>query len=941
MKQSAKKLISLLGAASLVSTMAVMPVHADPMTIFEDNMESYTVGTTVYGSGKTLVSEKWATSPTFGGDSTQSKISSYSVQQDTEYANSYNSDDTVLDDKVLQLYSRKENTTNYQAALNLAADVSELGDCFEYSVDIRSYFYSSCSPVMGIRLGNPKDETCYYELALFNNTSDVKGAENAKVSPPRFTKVQYADLHTPAMTAEGSEPPTWKYTEYGETATSSGLYSSSDMAHHTDWFTLVIGRNKNTFNWSVYSQRTGETIWADSWTDDSPLFDGYGVLQVFEYQTGSTKGKTLINNVSAKKMGTRIYREESTKSISYSDDMQSYTPESTSVYGTGKKLIGDWYTSSVYGIEGTGSKYEIKQDQIYCNAWNGSDEYTDNIALSMRPKNLANSKQAALTLKNDTKANAIAYTYSVDLRNYFSGATAPIMGMRLSDPADETNYYELALISNTGVAASSAEARVSPPRFTKVKGANSDTPAIAEGGEEPESWIYTQYGENATDSGLYVGGGIPHHTDWFTLTMTKNSGTISWTVTNKATGEIFWSDSFFDANPLFTEPARLQVFAYGDEQRVYVDNVTYTTEEPGQIYFAAAWRKPTLTAPMLLMAQYDDDGLLISKEILETEEGATGSYSSLTPLEMRGSMAKLFLWDKGTQKPLYSTSTFRSLSINSCVVTFPTYTKKAATFTLDGDNADRNAEIIDLMHDYGINATVDVNNTVTDYGIYTHDDIEIANSATDIEMYLTEEYVDENGNTVTPPTYDECVSSIEAGESSIVKNGASSPKGLAWPYFAPEERDFYDNLVKYASDNGYQYALNGQVSNSLDAPEDWMNWSQTTWMTKALLDNALSTAKTMIDSASFDKFMIFSASDYNSDLSTSDALTAYRQIFEAVSDDSVWKATNLEICEYVKACNSLEIASSYVYNPSDITVYLLINGVQYVAAPNSYAAAVN
>jgi len=62
-------------------------------------------------------------------------------------------------------------------------------------------------------------------------------------------------------------------------------------------------------------------------------------------------------------------------------------------------------------------------------------------------------------------------------------------------------------------------------------------------------------------------------------------------------------------------------------------------------------------------------------------------------------------------------------------------------------------------------------------------------------------------------------------------------------------------------------------------------------------------------------------------------------VFSKVGNDtSIWKATNIELCKYIKATKTLEITSKNVYNPSkDVTVYMIIDGERYVAEPESYA----
>ncbi len=937
------------------------PVVTAPLDIFDDDIEDHPLYVPVgelgedydnnvpgVASGKNdvLVPDVWVTSPIFGG---KSWSSDYRVRYDTWLGNKYTSKDYDLTDKVISIKSLAKDD-RWQAAINRIGDVSEVGDSYIYSADLRSYFNGSSSLVMGMRIFDPTDETNYYEIALINNTGTAADKEAAKVSAPRFTKVQGgSDLNTPNVAEVGSEPATWLYTEYGTNKTASGIYKQTN-GYETEWFTVKLGRQGNTFIWSVEEKETGEVIWTDSWTDANPLFAGCGTLQLFEYSgTEGGNGSTFINNVSLKKLGVEIYRESGLVTDRVSDDMQGHTVWETVsgnygidsdngvpgvATGSGKTLATNWKTSEKFGGVSWATLYEVVYEQYLCNSYTTKDYLTDNIVLSMRPINDDSNRLTVLNYEIGTDDNADSYEYSAVLRNYFDGRCNPVMGIRLSNPDDETEYYELALFNNTGVADTPEEALVSPPRFTKVSGAVIDTPAMAESGAEPASWLYCEYGDEATPSGLYNGGPKGRHaTDPYTLTIERNGDTFKWSVTNNCSGEVYWEDAWYDNDPLFDKTAKLQVFAYGDSKKTYVDDVSYVAKETGGIKMQSVWYNPSQLAPMLVVGNYDSTGRLVDCTVCPTTAGLFGEYKS-GALEMTAETMKAFIWDGANLTPLAKESKFIDFKIATSEVTFPSYTKKAATFSFDGD-ADYNTQLAELMADYGINATFNLS-AGSDNAIYKNNNFEIANGTTGAEIYLTEEYVNENGETVAPPTYEQSIASIEDAEASI---GAKfvTPKGLAWAYMAPEERDFCDDLITYLTENGYAYARDIHTNGSLDVPENWMDWHQTAWMTADLKDEVAAYADKLAKMSTPAEFQILSVIDRTEGMEDADRLAAYETVFAKISDDGIWKATNLEISEYVKAAQQIEFTSTYAYNPTDVTVYLIINGNRYIALPQSYA----
>lgn len=338
----------------------------------------------------------------------------------------------------------------------------------------------------------------------------------------------------------------------------------------------------------------------------------------------------------------------------------------------------------------------------------------------------------------------------------------------------------------------------------------------------------------------------------------------------------------------------------------------------------------------LFIARYDREGRLISayKEALPLNAWKDVAINIADENEI----VKCFIWNAETYEPASDTYMFKKLGIKSYLITYPSFSTKAVTFNIN-DGAETDAKVIELMHEYGINATFGLTDATSDYAIYEHEDFEIANHTTHIPMYAEYAFTDDNGNTVSPPTYDECVESIEIVESQIAEGTGTAPAGFAWPYFAPEERNIYNQLKLYLATNNYEYMRDSQVTGSYELPADWKDWGISAWVQKDNTDSILDLA-TDYKGLNTTLFKVLSIAGNGEDMTEAELLTFYEELFSKLSDEEIWKATNLEICRYIQATNKLEITKDYIYNPTSETVYMIVNGGEWVAEPGSYAHAI-
>lgn len=880
------------------------PVYTPVGTKAEDinnNVPSYATG---FGGNVSdvMVDGYWATSALLGGTEW---FNDYCVQYDELTGNGWSGNgkapigylNSTPDEsnKVIALQPAY-NEKGQLCVLNLTKNLGDAKD-FIYSVDVRNFFSGTVNPVAGIRLADPTDDTSYYELALISKGEvyDVDH-EAAKFEKPRFTKVESGNTHTAAVASSGNEPTEWKYVDYGNTGTASAMYKND--GYRTTWFTLTLAKKGNTIHWSIVDKAFNEVVWEDSFTDESPLFESMGKLQLFAYGAGKCQLPTFFDNIDVKKLGTKLFKYEEIADT-FADTIES---------------VSGWTVSG-------GATFSLTKDKKLANNWGGGAEYDLDDSIIQLNAN------GALSLIDYTAKTADSY--SVDLRNYlYGGETSPVMGVRIADPDNSQNYYELAIISPTTYVATAQDAAVSAPRFTKVIGGTVSTPAVSD--IAPAEVTYIEKGSEKTASGSYIqdskGG---YATNWFNLEISKNGNDITFAVTDKETGSTIWSKTWTDDEVLFENAGKLQVFTYGGNAPVFINNVSGVIMGDSGLRIEASWVKNSGGAPFMATADYDSDGRLVNFVPVEAPKGTKGYYFSPSSLSMAGALKKLFVWDKATFEPLTEVAQYQEGDIGKCVVTFPNYSTKAFTVSLDDGNSSYDPAVMAIMKKYGIKGTFNLTGSIwTNYSDYDYPDFEVANHTTHIEMY--------NGSY----TYDDCVASIDEGYNLIKeKTGGVECEGVIWPYRAPKNLSFWSQLYDYVSSK-YEYARETGETYDFSIPLDWMQWSATAWSSnwRTYTDRFMSAEYT-------DELQLLALAGHAFDEPTGE--TSMTDLCEYVfskvaSDERIWKATNIEVCKYTKAVKSLEITSKNVYNPDeDVTVYMIIDGNRYVAEPQSYAKPLN
>lgn len=279
--------------------------------------------------------------------------------------------------------------------------------------------------------------------------------------------------------------------------------------------------------------------------------------------------------------------------------------------------------------------------------------------------------------------------------------------------------------------------------------------------------------------------------------------------------------------------------------------------------------------------------------------------------------ARVFLWKDNFSPLMLSRRVSRGAVISSVNVLYPGYTSKALTFSFDDDPAS-DAKLIEIFNKYGVKGTFNVLGKLdkNDPSIYDGHEV-VAHGKRHLNM------------TLDTYTTEECLSDI-IDEKAVVKEifGEGSARGFVWPYTAPIDRDDFETLLQAVRDN-YDFCRETPSSGNFKLPEDWHRWAPTckhdtmyTYLPKFL----------EYDDDELILFYIWGHAfeftpDYNGDWSQIEGF------LEAIKDENIWSATNGEIYDYVTKSKYLVVNMTNVYNPTDIDIYVELNGVNTVVGP--------
>ena len=358
----------------------------------------------------------------------------------------------------------------------------------------------------------------------------------------------------------------------------------------------------------------------------------------------------------------------------------------------------------------------------------------------------------------------------------------------------------------------------------------------------------------------------------------------------------------------------------------------------------------------LVVAQYENDELIkiAVEETTITQKGEATVTASMDIEKSEGTTMSLMLLDGlGDIRPLKKAvklTPFSSDQIETVAMLYPGYVSKAVTLSFDDLNPVQDKRFIEILNKNGLKAT---------FNLKTANFINKPESVQEsyVEMYQGHEVANHTRNHLqlreTDPsspdylTLQECKDEILNGQNDIAERFGVVPEGLVWPFSAPDGRTDYNELLAYIRTLGVKYIRPVYTTGDFDLPTDWYDWRPTCHHDGAnnYLDAFLALPNEGVENVEDLKlFYIWGHTyEFDEDREPENAgkmrWDGVEVLCQKLGEADIWSATNLEIYNYVEALKLLQVdkEKNLVTNPSDIDLYIQINGINTMVPAHGVA----
>ncbi len=269
---------------------------------------------------------------------------------------------------------------------------------------------------------------------------------------------------------------------------------------------------------------------------------------------------------------------------------------------------------------------------------------------------------------------------------------------------------------------------------------------------------------------------------------------------------------------------------------------------------------------------------------------------------------------------------------------FPEAKLKAATLSFD-DGVKQDIRFSQTLNKYGIKCTFNINsgkfgeaNRLTPAEIKEH----ILDKGHEVALHG--EHHKANG-LVSPV---EGIKDVLNCRLALEKEFDIFIRGMAYPDSGIrrfQNGTTYETVKNYLTDLGVLYARTlGGDNNSFEVPTDWHAWMPSAhWLhdcCDGYIDEFLSIGNSGYSSGLFPRLLYIWGHAYECDRNGDKWGVLEEMCKKLGGKEDIWYATNIEICEYVKAFNSLvfNAEGTKVYNPTLKTIWFYADGTDYKIA---------
>lgn len=267
--------------------------------------------------------------------------------------------------------------------------------------------------------------------------------------------------------------------------------------------------------------------------------------------------------------------------------------------------------------------------------------------------------------------------------------------------------------------------------------------------------------------------------------------------------------------------------------------------------------------------------------------------------------------------------------MNKITIMFPEFKTKALTFSFD-DGIDSDIETIDLLHKYGMKATF---NLCSGHFAYSKDDdvrrpdqLCMPLSENRAKALYSDPSVEVASHGRYHPAYAQIASSAAVYDmindrTNLERIFGKLVRGHAYPFGS-----YNDDVVEAMRLCGFAYArtVDSCFDFSIPSEDEWLRWRPSCHMQEKRNLERLTNEFTAEKDFETNGLLFYIWGHTYEFRMENDGFEKFEKLLSRLAfRDDTWYATNIEICEYVKAFRSLIYSADgmTVFNPTHLDVY--------------------
>lgn len=261
---------------------------------------------------------------------------------------------------------------------------------------------------------------------------------------------------------------------------------------------------------------------------------------------------------------------------------------------------------------------------------------------------------------------------------------------------------------------------------------------------------------------------------------------------------------------------------------------------------------------------------------------------------------------------------------------YPYGKKKAFNVTYD-DGVLQDVRFVELLNKYQLKGTFNLNSALL-YNEFewTHEcGVAVKRLKSDnlVSLYRGHEIA---SHTLTHPymdslTKEEIMHELSMDKANLERLFGKDIKGFAVPF------DYYSDLIEdCVKECGFEYARISEESHSFKLQTDFYKWKATVFHCNDALERL-----TQQFIKSDDELALFQIVGHTYDLDIENKWNVIENIFKLISSQNdIVPMTTIEIINYLKAMNTVELTGKYIKNNSNISLWFEISNTICEIKPN-------